>query len=111
MTVTGRSPEMTVWLRHHFHRDEHTVVDLLALADALPPAFFVLIPEPVPISTVTWSIDFLEDYPLDSNGWWLVQSTAESAANGFSTQAISIWTPDGKLVANARQNIAVFKNS
>lgn len=102
------NPEMLVWLRHCDQEIDHSIVNLLALADALPPAFFVLLHKPVLISTVTWSVDFLDEYPRNQDGWWLVKSAAESAQHGFSTQNILIWAPDGRLVITARQNIAVF---
>ncbi|GAA3972076.1 thioesterase family protein [Allohahella marinimesophila] len=106
--TAAAQPEMTVWLRHRDQNVDGGLVALLALADALPPAVFVLFQEPVPISTVTWSVDFIDEAPVNAEGWWLVKSAAESACNGFSTQNITIWAPDGRPALSARQNVAVF---
>lgn len=106
--TAAMQPEMTVWLRHRDHESDNGIVRLLALADALPPAIFVLFLEPVPISTITWSVDFLDGNIVNTEGWWLVKSAAESASNGFSTQNITIWGPDGRPALFARQNVAIF---
>ncbi|NUT77615.1 thioesterase family protein [Pseudomonas sp. C1C7] len=104
-------PEMLVWLRHRDLATETNLVGLLAMADALPPAIFVMFREPVPISTVTWSVDVLDESCETEEGWWLVRSVAESASNGFTTQVITIWAADGRPVLSARQNVAVFGNA
>lgn len=104
----GAKPEMTVWLRHHDAGDEASLVRLLALADALPPPSLVLSKEFIPISTMTWSIDMLDDKPFTSTGWWLVQATANTSREGYSAQETVIWSPDGKPVLVARQNVAIF---
>lgn len=104
----SEQPEILVWLRHRDRGSRHTLVGLVALADALPPAIFARFQAPVPISTVTWSADFLDDEHGTDDGWYLVRSVAESAANGFSTQVISVWASDGRPLMSARQNVAIF---
>ena len=106
--TNGAKPEMSVWLRHHDIGDETSMVRLLALADALPPAALVLATDPMPISTLTWSIDVLEAYPSNSTGWWLAQATCDTSREGYSAQETVIWSPDGKPVLVARQNVAIF---
>ena len=101
-------PQMTVWLRHRDTGDESSLVRLLALADALPPAALIMSTESMMISTMTWSIEMLEAQPFSSTGWWLVQANAESSREGYSAQSTVIWSPDGKPVLVARQNIAIF---
>lgn len=109
----GKNPTMTLWLRH---RDPVTraatgndaMVALLALADAPPPAAFVLYDKFVPISTMTWQIDMLTDDLSTDDGWWLMTTQAESASLGYSGQAMTIWNATGRPVAAARQTVAVF---
>lgn len=108
--TADQAPEMLVWLRHKDRNPQSNLVSLLALADALPPAIFATYQEPVPISTVSWSVDFLDESFENESSWWLVRSIAESARFGFSTQVISIWKPDGTPVLSARQNVAIFGN-
>ncbi len=106
--TTGEKPEMIVWLRHKDAGDETDLLRLLALADALPPASLVLSKEFIPISTMTWTIDILEDKPFTSTGWWLIQTTANTSREGYSAQSTVIWSPDGKPVLTASQNVAIF---
>jgi hypothetical protein len=99
---------MLVWLRHHDASASDDLVRLVALADALPPAAFASLGEAVPISTMTWAIDMLEPAPRSETGWWLVQGTAETIQHGYSAQTTVIWSPDGRPVLSARQNVAIF---
>lgn len=101
-------PEMLVWLRHRDQGADGSLVNLLALADALPPAATILFSEPAPISTMTWSVDMLDAAPTNPNGWWLVQCAAETARHGYSAQSTLIWSPDGRPILAARQQIAIF---
>ncbi len=109
----GKNPTMALWIRH---RDPVTraatgadaMVALLALADAPPPAVFVLYDKFVPISTMTWHIDMLTDDLSTDDGWWLLRVETESADLGYSGQAMTIWNAAGRPVAAARQTVAVF---
>ncbi len=107
--LTGSSlPEMLVWLRHRDAAAPGTLVSLMALADALPPASFATFTEGVPISTMTWAVDMLDAHPESETGWWLVHSEAETIHQGYSAQSSVIWHPDGRPVMAARQNVAIF---
>jgi hypothetical protein len=83
-------------------------VPLIALADAPPPASMVLFKAFAPISTMTWTVDILDDAPSTRDGWWLVQSRAEAAHQGYSPQTMLVWNAHGKPVISARQNVAIF---
>lgn len=104
----GHAPKMTVWLRHHDQQEQHTLVRLLALADALPPAALVSYSQVVPISTMTWAIEFLDDYPQTTGGWWLARAVADMSDQGYSAQGTAIWNRDGRPILIARQNVAIF---
>ncbi len=101
-------PEMTVWLRHQERGDESSLVRLIALADALPPAAMVMSKVLHPFSTMTWSIDMLDAQPVTSDGWWLVKTKADTSQEGYSAQNTVIWNSDGQPVLVARQNVAIF---
>lgn len=101
-------PRMLVWLRHQDDEAASSLVSLLALADALPPASFASFAEVVPISTMTWSIDMLDSDPASASGWWLVEAEAETIREGYSAQTTVIWHPDGRPILSARQNVAIF---
>lgn len=107
------APTMALWIRH---RDPTTrqasaapaMVALLALADAPPPAAIVLFEKFSPISTMTWHIDVLSDDIATDDGWWLIQTSADYAANGYSAQAMTVWNAAGRPMIAARQTIAIF---
>ena len=101
-------PEMTIWLRHRDAGDESSLVRLLALADALPPPSLVLSKEMMPFSTMTWSIDILQERPFSSTGWWLANARADTSEKGYSSHEIVIWNSEGTSVAIARQSVAIF---
>lgn len=102
----GAEPGFTVWVRHLDDAGVDPVVSLLALADSLPPAAMVAFPSPAPISTVTWSLDLLQ--PIAAGGWRLLASQSEQAADGYSLQAMSLWSAEGRRLAVGRQTVAIF---
>lgn len=107
------APIMELWIRHkegisRQAKGADAMVALLALADAPPPAAIVLFDKFSPISTMTWHVDVLTDEIATKDGWWLVRTSAESAANGYSGQSMTVWNAAGKPMIAARQTIAVF---
>ncbi len=105
---SGKEPTMTLWLRHRDETVPASTVALVALADAPPPASMVKFKKFSRISTMTWSMDFLTDKLETEGGWWLVRTTAETLADGYSSQAMTVWNSQRKPMMVARQNVAVF---
>jgi acyl-CoA thioesterase len=104
----GAEPRYLIWFRHRDPDARTGIVPLIALADGPPPAAMVLFPEFAPISTITWALDVLSDAPATEDGWWLVESRAQSAAQGYSAQSMTVWNTRGQAVIAARQNVAIF---
>ena len=102
---SGR-PAFEVWVRHIEEEGVDPVMAVLALADSLPPAAIVRFPAMAPISTLSWTIDFLQ--PITSRGWHLLGSTSEQAAVGYSLQALSLRDGSGRRIAVGRQTVALF---
>lgn len=96
-----------LWVRH---RDPSatTVAALLALADMPPPAMMPMFPAFARISSMTWSLNFLTDHPQTDDGWWLLESRAENAAEGYSSQDMFVWSRKGAPVIAGRQSVAIF---
>jgi len=101
-------PQMSLWLRHREPGIAPSLVALLALADAPPPAASARSTAPSPISTMTWAIDMLTDDIVTDDGWWLIHNAAEQIAGGYSSQAMTLWNRSGQPIMASRQNIAVF---
>jgi len=96
-----------IWVRH---TDENAqgMVALLALADMPPPALMPMFTEFAPISSMTWMVNVLTDAPKTRDGWWLLESRAEHASQGYSSQDMLVWNRDGDLVIAGRQSVAIF---
>jgi acyl-CoA thioesterase len=95
-----------IWVRH---REEVAgPVALLAIADMPPPALMPMFTEFAPISSMTWMVNMLTDAPATRDGWWLLESRAEQAGGGYSSQDMLVWNRDGDLVIAGRQSVAVF---
>jgi acyl-CoA thioesterase len=101
-------PNMTLWLRHRDQAARPSLVSLLALADAPPPAMLTLVDKPGPISTMTWMLDMLTEQFDTSGDWWLVRNAADVVAGGYTSQSMTMWTDAGTPVMMSRQNLAVF---
>jgi acyl-CoA thioesterase len=108
--VTGaEDPDILVWLRHHDLAARTMLTGLLALADATPPAAMSAFTAPAPISTMTWMVDVVGDCAdVGPEGWLLMSSRAETIADGYSAQGMTLWTQDGRPLIAARQMVAVF---
>ncbi len=64
--------------------------------------------EMAPISSMTWMVNVLTDEPKTRDGWWLLESRAEHAADGYSSQDMLVWNRDGDLVIAGRQSVTIF---
>jgi Thioesterase-like superfamily len=98
------------WLRWARLKDRHELdpeVELIAIADALPPAAMSLAAAWGPISTTTWQLNVV-GAPETRDGWWLLGAEALHTADGNSSQTMTIWNRDGAAVATATQSVALF---
>lgn len=106
--VTGSSEhDHFLWVRHR-SAEEGSVAALLALADMPPPAMMPMFTSFAPVSSVTWFVNFLVSAPATREGWWLLETRAESAGEGYSSQDMLIWNRDGEPVVAGRQLVAIF---
>ncbi|TPG49661.1 thioesterase family protein [Sphingomonas glacialis] len=100
------------WLRWARLRDSAGIdpmVEVLALADALPPAAFKLFGKDfVPLSSLTWIVNLLTPTPATTDGWWLLSAESQHAVNGGSSQSMMLWNADGVPVAQGMQSVAIF---
>jgi len=104
----GADPDMLLWVRLREDDLPPSAVSLLALADAPPPAALVCFPAPAPISTMTWSVEVLDECVTTDDGWWLIRTAAQTIRAGYSSQAMTIWNARGLPVLAARQSVAIF---
>ncbi len=96
-----------IWVRHR-DKSADGLVALIALADMPPPAVLPMASEFSPISSITWMFNVLSESPETRDGWWLLESRAEHAAQGYSSQDMLVWNRDFDLVLAGRQSVAIF---
>lgn len=99
------------WLRWARLKDRFGLdpeVELVAIADALPPAAMSVAKQWGPISTTTWQLNLLTDALLARGGWWLLGAELLHAGRGSSSHNMTIWNRDGEAVATATQSVAIF---
>jgi len=106
--ITGsKQSTVSLWVRHK-DKAANNLVGLLSLADMPPPALLPMFEEFKPVSSMTWSMNFLTENIDTQDGWWLLKSIAEHGRDGYSSQNMEVWNSHGQLVIAGRQNVAMF---
>ena len=100
-------PELCWWVRLRDRTGLDPMVEMMAIADALPPGVMPLL-RAGPVSSMTWLINLLTPAPTTRDGWWLVRSAGNYAENGCSSQDMGLWNAAGAPIAMGMQSIALF---
>lgn len=103
----GEAP-LRFWTRFRDPGSREGLTALLGLADALPPAITTGMSDFAPLSSMTWMVDVLDDDVSTQEGWYLLQSEADHARGGYSSQAMTVWSSDGRMLMLGRQMVTVF---
>lgn len=86
-----------------------TECDVVALADVVPPLALSHLRAPANGSTLTWMLELVADrfdhHPLDG---WRVDAELVAARDGYTSQSVMLWAPDGSPAAISRQCMLVF---
>jgi len=101
-------PDLLTWVRHRDPDVPDGDAGLIALADALPPAVMLMFTEPSPISTATWSMEFLTDR-YANRGWHLLRTQAEHVGEGYSSQHMNVWDEAGRPLMVGRQLVTIYR--
>lgn len=96
------------WVRLKDRSGLDPMLELIAVADCLPPAALKLVGGPAPVSSMTWIMNVLGPQPRTEDGWWLLRANADYASAGSSSQLMGIWNSDGEAVAEQMQSVAIF---
>lgn len=107
--VSGtKDTSIGLWLRHRGGDVPMDATSILAIADCPPPAALSMQSTFAPISSMTWMAEFLTDDFATDDGWWFSQSTADTATDGYSSQAMTLWNRSGDPIMIGRQTVAIF---
>lgn len=100
--------ELLRWARLKAHQGLDSLLHLITVADALPPAAIRLLGVGSPISSLTWIVNLLTPAPETHDGWWLLAARSDHARAGCASQTMRVWNADGLLIAEAMQSVALF---
>lgn len=82
---------------------------LIALMDAWPPTMFQMLRLPVPASTMSWDIEFINpELAFDSGQWVASETEAHHIKHGYGHEQAKFWHENGQLLAISKQVVAVF---
>lgn len=83
--------------------------DVLTLIDSWPPIAIQMLDRFAPVSTLNWTVQFIQDLPeLSCKDWYQYRVEALQGADGFSNTLAHFWSADGELLAISSQTVAVF---
>ena len=105
---SGRHPELCWWVRLKDRATLDPMVEMMMIADALPPGVMPMMTARAPVSSMTWLCNLLTPQPVTRDGWWLLRAVGNYAENGCSSQDMAIWNADGAAIAAGMQSIAIF---
>ena len=100
-------PEIAWWVRLRDRAGLDPMVELVLMADGLPPGVMPLLRKG-PVSSMTWLINLLTAAPATRDGWFLVRAAGNYAENGCSSQEMGMWNAYGAPLATGMQSIAIF---
>ena len=104
----AQTSHMQGWMRF---REAPPVFDerhFVSLADAWPPAVLQMLGTPAPGSSLTWTLEIVDDVTAEPDTHWVYAVHTDHAADGYAHTDARIWHPDGRLVAISRQTVAIF---
>lgn len=96
------------WHRLIEHEGLDHIAELICIGDALPPSAMGLMTEKGMVSSMNWQINMLTEVPTTENGWWYLSSETHHAANGASSQYMTVWSSRGEAVLTGMQSVAIF---
>lgn len=104
------SPPGTIrrWVRLKDRVGLDPVGELVGIGDALPPGSARAMERMGPISSITWAFTILGEVPPTREGWWLLETSSNHMANGFSSETLRLWNSEGLEVMHGLQSVAVF---
>ncbi len=106
-----RSNTLNMWVKHKAGMGEFADEKLVTIADIPPPVVLSYFDTPpVPASSLTWSLEFVQPAERIDSDWFYLQFTAEAAAEGYTQQSGRIYSESGELCALSRQCMVYFGN-
>ncbi|WP_338749743.1 acyl-CoA thioesterase [Janibacter alittae] len=99
---------MTGWMRFREAPPTFDERHFVSLADSWPPAVIQMLATPAPGSSMTWTLELVDEVAAEPDTHWAYAVHTDHAAEGYAHTDARIWHPDGRLVAISRQTVSVF---
>lgn len=104
----AETSHMTGWMRFREATPTFDERHFVSLADSWPPAVIQMLAQPSPGSSLTWTLELVDDVTAEPDAHWAYAVHTDHAADGYAHTDARIWHPDGRLVAISRQTVSVF---
>lgn len=102
-------PFLGMWVRHRQDVSRYPIEKLVAIADIPPPVLLSHFEKPpVPASSLSWSLEFVEEPESIEGDWFFLEFEVDAAADGYTQQSGRIFDEAGRLVALTRQCMVYF---
>jgi acyl-CoA thioesterase len=97
------------WMRFRDAMGPLDPTAMLGMLDCWPPTVLPMMRQPAPVSTLTWTVQFLEGHSEQrGDDWWQYQADTEASDHGYAQTSARVWDRAGRLMALSQQTIAVF---
>lgn len=103
-----KTHRLTRWMRLKDREGLDPVAEILCMGDSLPPSIMGMLDKNAMVSSMNWQVNIVADNIMTENGWWLIDSRTHHADHGASSQYMSIWNSERKLIATGMQSVAYY---
>lgn len=101
-------PVVRRWVRLKEPAGLSPEMELILIGDALPPGAMRAMRRQGPLSSINWSFNLLDPGPTTRDGWWLAETAADHADQGYSSERLRLWNAEGVQVMAGMQAAAIF---
>lgn len=102
-------PDFSGYMRFQEAPERFSIPAFIALADAWPPSVLPMLTGPAPASSLTWTLELLDDPSSRSpDTWWQYQVITDHFSEGYGQSRATIWDDQGKALAFSSQTVTVF---
>lgn len=97
------------WMRFKQTPSAITNAHIMCLIDTWPPTVAQQLSRPVPLSTMSWYLEFINpNAKCEPSDWLAYQCDASYARGGYGYTDAYIWSGNGEIIAKSHQTITVF---
>lgn len=101
--------ELGGWMRFEDETGPLDTAGLIGMLDCWPPAVLPMFRKPAPVSTLTWTIQFLHAASEQrGDQWWQYLAQTEASGDGYAQTRARFLDGKGTLMGISSQTVTVF---